>query len=114
MYLQCLASGVCGPGFGGVGGCHPQIQPLQGTCQPPCGPGLKCSPYGCVQAYGMQLRARARGANVFRPEMEDDELKVSLGRRKFFETNLRLCYFKFIERMKISTKRRSKFILISN
>ncbi|VDK81426.1 unnamed protein product [Litomosoides sigmodontis] len=73
--FSCLASGVCGPGIGGVGGCQPQIQPLQGTCQPPCGPGLKCGPYGCMQAFGMQLRARARGANVFRPEMEDDELK---------------------------------------
>lgn len=77
-YLQCLANGICGPGFGGISGCQPQIQSLHATCQPPCGPGSQCGPYGCTQ-----LRARARGSNVFKPDIKDEELKVNIGKRKF-------------------------------
>ncbi|KAK6104280.1 DB module family protein [Brugia pahangi] len=65
--ISCLANGVCGPGFGT---CHSQIQQPQSTCQPACGPGYHCGPYGCTQ-----LRARARGANLFQPDIESEDSK---------------------------------------
>uniref|UniRef100_A0A0R3RLM1 DB domain-containing protein n=1 Tax=Elaeophora elaphi TaxID=1147741 RepID=A0A0R3RLM1_9BILA len=59
LHLQC---------FSGIGGCHPQILPHQAACQSGCPPGYQCGPYGCTQ-----LRARARAANVFKPDMENEE-----------------------------------------
>ncbi|OZC11205.1 hypothetical protein X798_01621 [Onchocerca flexuosa] len=66
--FSCAANGVCGPGFG-MGGCNPPVQ-HQPMCQPACNPGYQCGPYGCTA-----LQARARGANVFQPDLEKEELK---------------------------------------
>ncbi|VDP15412.1 unnamed protein product [Onchocerca flexuosa] len=52
-----------------MGGCNPPVQ-HQPMCQPACNPGYQCGPYGCTA-----LQARARGANVFQPDLEKEELK---------------------------------------
>uniref|UniRef100_A0A915Q4I2 Domain of unknown function DB domain-containing protein n=1 Tax=Setaria digitata TaxID=48799 RepID=A0A915Q4I2_9BILA len=64
--FSCLANGVCGPGFG----CISQTQQHQPLCQPACGPGYHCGPYGCTQ-----VRARARGSNLFQPDLRNEEPK---------------------------------------
>ncbi|VDM42819.1 unnamed protein product [Toxocara canis] len=61
---QCLASGICGGGMG----CMP---PTPGICQPGCGPGYQCGPYGCARR-----RARVHGSNtLIEPELESEQPK---------------------------------------
>ncbi|VDN08393.1 unnamed protein product [Thelazia callipaeda] len=55
------------------GSCYPQMQmqQQQPMCQPVCGSGYQCGPYGCAK-----VRARARSANLFKPKLAYEEPKL--------------------------------------